>query len=72
MTSQEESELLAVLMAMEADAKYSTPSRYSSNAILYPDNLITFSAFHMVAIQKYSDIDISHYIQNLKLITLIR
>lgn len=72
MSAEEEAVVAAILEAMEADARYNTPSRYSSNTALYPDNVVTFSAGHMNNLRKYPNINPDQYIQNLKLITRIR
>lgn len=69
---EEEAEALSALQLMESDEKYSTPSRYSSNVSLYPDNLMSFSSMHMAYLRKYPDVDLGQYIQNLRLSTLIR
>ena len=71
LTVAEEAQLLVELKEMEDDAHYNTPSRYSSNTTLYPDNLITFSALHIANVQKYPDVDLHQYILNLKLMTRI-
>ncbi len=72
MSVDEEAEVLATLRAMEADEKYNTPSRYSSNTALYPNNLITFSALHIAYIRKYPETNPQQYLQNLKMITKVR
>ncbi len=71
LTPAEEAQLLVELKEMEDDARYNTPSRYSSNTTLYPDNLITFSALHIATVQKYPDVDLRQYMLNLKLMTRI-
>ncbi len=70
-TADEEVEVLAVLKAMESDDVYNTASRYSSNAALYPDNIMTFSAQHIAYLRKFPNIDSHQYVQNLRLITRV-
>lgn len=72
MSEEEAASALRALEAMEADRQYNTPSRYSSNSTLYPDNLIAFSELHMSYLRKFPTLNPEQYIQNLKLITQIR
>jgi hypothetical protein len=72
MNTDEETAVVAVLEAMESDKRYNTPSRYSSNTVLYPNNTISFAAAHLAYIRKFPDVDPHKYILNLKMSTLIR
>lgn len=68
----DEAEITTALEAMEADNIYNTPSRYSPNTALYPNNMISFAAIHLAYIRKYPTIDPYQYLQNLRLTTLVR
>ncbi len=72
MSIVDEADITTSLEAMEADNIYNTPSRYSPNTALYPDNMISFAAIHVAYLRKYPSIDPRQYLQNLKLTTLIR
>lgn len=72
MSAEQEAELLAELEAMEADSRYNTPARFTTNTDLYPGNSITFSLQHIAYMKKYPSVNPHQYIQNLRMITRIR
>lgn len=72
MTREEEADIIAALRGMEEDENYNTPSKYSPNKDLYPNNKIPFSLLHIAYLRKYPDINPHQYLQNLRLITLVK
>lgn len=60
---------LAALQAMVADASYCTKPSYSSNIVLYPDNLIPFIDKHMCYLRDHPATKPQHYLSNLRLMT---
>ena len=62
---------LQKLKAMSLSEVYNTPSSYSANTRLYPDNLIPFVDKHMFYLRDHPNLDVTQYVSNLKLMTRI-
>ncbi len=60
------------LQDMTIDNQYNTPPSYNSNAVLYPDNLISFVDKHMNYLISHPTLEAGQYIANVKLITRVR
>lgn len=67
--SEEGVAALAALQSMVADSRYYTEPSYSSNVMLYPDNLIPFIDKHMCYLRDHPSTEPRHYISNLRLKT---
>lgn len=61
-----------ILIAMAADAGYTTVSSYSANSELYPDHKIPFVEKHMEYLRAHPATDPEHYLSNLRLMTRLR
>lgn len=71
-TSEEGQQIKQALLSMLENEQYSTESSYSTNADLYPDNLIPFIDKHMHYLTSHPSVDPAHYLANLRLITRVR
>lgn len=60
------------LEAMTADPLYNTESSYSANAVIYPDNTMSFVDKHMEYMRSHPAMSPKHYISNLRLMTRVR
>ncbi|HMS49906.1 MAG TPA: hypothetical protein PKA02_00505 [Candidatus Saccharibacteria bacterium] len=60
------------LERLVADSAYNTDSTYSTDAELYPGNLIPFVEKHMNNLNSHPDLDATQYIANIRLMTRIR
>ena len=60
------------LQAIADDIKYNTESTYSADAILHPDQLISFVDKHMNYLNAHLAIDPVQYISNLRLMTRLK
>ena len=54
------------------DLAFNTPSSYSANSTLYPDNTQPFVEKHMAYLVAHPTLDPEHYVSNLRLKTRIR
>lgn len=61
-----------LLLSMVADEAYRTESSYTPNAVLYPDNLISFVDKHMQYLRIHPTTNPRHYISNLRLMLRIK
>lgn len=68
----EATEIERRLRAMVEDTSFNTESGYSSNGILYPDNIMPFVDKHMAYLRSHSGINPQQYLSNLRLMTRIR
>lgn len=67
--SAEGIEARRLLQRMVLDATYKTSPTYSTNSAVYPDNLIPFVDKHMNYLNAHPNVDVRHYMANLRLIT---
>ncbi len=67
--SDEAREVEKVLRNMQDDSRFNTDSSYSADTVNHPDHLITFTEKHMAYLQSHPDVNPTHYIANLRLMT---
>lgn len=65
-------EIHRLLQRMTADTGYHTPSSYSANTGLHPDNRISFTEKHLDYLIAHPKIDPQTYVANLRLMTRAR
>lgn len=70
--TQEGIEVEKALRAMVEDSAFSTESSYSANAVIYPNNLISFVDKHMNYLKQHQNVNPTHYLSNLRLMTKIK
>lgn len=67
--TEEGKEIKQKLQKIAEDSNYNTPSSYSSNTILYPDNLIPFVDKHMHYLVNHPKLEPNQYLANVMLVT---
>lgn len=70
--SQAGIEAREILEQMVSDSSYNTASTYSSNAVLYPDNLMPFIDKHMDYMCAHAELNPRLYLSNLRLMSRSR
>jgi hypothetical protein len=70
--TQEGRDAKQMLQSMVGDSAYNTSSSYSTNSLLYPDNLIPFVDKHMNYLINHPSLEAGKYLANIKLITKLR
>lgn len=60
------------LQRMAKDVAFNTDSSYSSNATLYPTNVMSFTDKHMQYLNAHPLLDPQQYLANLRLITRLK
>ncbi len=70
--SQAGIEAREILEQMVSDSSYNTASTYSSNADLYPDNLMPFIDKHMDYMCTHTELNPRLYLSNLRLMSRSR
>ena len=63
----EETEIVAVLRALENDPAFVTKSAYRANTLLWPNNRISFVDSHLMYLKAHPVLEPRHYISNLRL-----
>lgn len=71
-STEEGVNFLVTLEQMTADRAYNTPTTYTSNEKLYPNNQMSFVDRHMNYINTHPKIDADKYLSNLRLMTNLR
>lgn len=61
-----------ILKEIEASPLYTTTTTYSSNTDKYPDHRIPFSDKHLDYIESHPELNVDHYLANLRLTTKVR
>ncbi|MBI1857165.1 hypothetical protein HYS01_02735 [Candidatus Saccharibacteria bacterium] len=67
-----EEEIREKLRLMELDPGLKTESAYRANAVLWPDNLISFIENHAMYLRVHPKVNPEHYLSNLRLMIKIR
>lgn len=62
----------AALLHMAKSDDFNTRGSYSTDSALYPDNAIPFVDKHMNYLSAHPNVNIEHYISNLRLMTRIK
>lgn len=70
--SEEALAIKAVLLRMDADDNYNTPSSYSADSASYENNIIPFVDKHMRYLQAHPNLNMQQYISNLRLMSRIK
>lgn len=70
--TEEGIEIKQLLQHMVSNSSYNTAASYSSNSLLYPDNLIPFVDKHMSYLIHHPALEASKYLANIKLTTKVR
>jgi hypothetical protein len=70
--TEEGQEIKSNLQLMVGSASYNTEAGYSTNAVLYPDNLIPFVDKHINYLINNPRLEPRKYLANIKLITRVR
>lgn len=68
----QEAEITAALKGMQEDGGYKTGPSYNANAVLYPDNQMTFVEKHIAYLKSHPQLDPEHYLANLRLRIKVR
>jgi hypothetical protein len=70
--TEEGKEIKRKLQQMTRDSTYNTTSSYSTNSLLYSDNLIPFVDKHMNYLINHPSLEAKKYLANIRLITRVR
>ena len=70
--SEEGVQVRQTLLNMVENGEYHTVASYSANAIIYPDNVISFVDKHMKYLSEHQAVNVDHYLSNLRLMTRIK
>jgi len=70
--SEEGAAIEQALQHMTLDATYNTAASYSTNATVYPDNLIPFVDKHKNYLAAHPAVNPKLYVSNLRLMTRVR
>lgn len=70
--SEKGQEIRHKLQLMTDDNSYNTPSSYSANRLVYPDNLMPFVDKHMGYLVDHPLLDPDKYLANVRLATRLR
>ncbi|HSX23993.1 MAG TPA: hypothetical protein VLE74_02725 [Candidatus Saccharimonadales bacterium] len=70
--SQEGAQIKHLLRLMELDQTFHTEASYSANGILHNDHVISFSDKHWNYLNNNPQVDPTHYLANLRLMTRVR
>lgn len=71
-TSLEAKRVLHILQEIESSPVYTTTTTYSSNIDKYPDHRMPFCDKHLDYIESHPELNIDHYLANLRLTTKVR
>ena len=70
--SDEIDETKSALDLMDNNSAYNTLPSFSANTERYPNNLIPFTEKHIQYLLSHKNINLQHYLANLRLITKIK
>ncbi len=70
--SQEGAQIKHLLRLMELDQSFNTEASYSANSNLHVNHTISFTDKHLTYLNNNPQVDPTHYLANLRLITKIR
>jgi hypothetical protein len=70
--SQEGQLIKEKLQQMAGSSSYNTTASYTTNSLLYPDNLIPFVDKHMNYLISHPALEAKKYLANIRLMTKVR